>query len=66
MIKSAQYITSLYQGNQTLPNNQYHEFGSPSVEKKKTYPREQSPRIDEQRGDGEQNRSECKKPPESP
>jgi len=65
MIKSAQYVTRLYQGNQTLPNNQYHEFGSTTVEKKKNYSAEQSSRNKEP-GGGEQNRSERKEPPESP
>ena len=64
MIKSAQYLTRLYQGNQTLPNNPYHEFGSTAIEKKKSYSPEQSSRIEEP-GDGEQNWSECKEPIES-
>ena len=60
MIKSVPYVTRLYQGNQTLPNTQYHEFGSATIEETKNDTTEQSSRSEEC-GDGKQNRSECEK-----
>ena len=61
MIKSAQCVTRLYQGKQTLPNSQYHEFGSTAIEIKKTYSRKQSSGF-EQSSNREQNWPECKEP----
>ena len=58
MIKSAEYVTRLYQGNQTLPSNNYHELFGTKSEETKSNPGEE--------GDGKQNRAECEESTKNP